>query len=210
MPKLKVSGLQVLVHIAALLPLILLAWDFTQGGLTANPIREVQLRTGKYALVLLVLALSLTPVNIVFGIKSVLPIRRTLGLYSLMYASLHFLNFIGLDYRFDFGLIRDDISGKRFVLVGFVAFLCLLPLAVTSTRGWIRRLGRNWERLHRLIYVAAVLAVTHFLWQVKADVREPLIYGAVVALLLIVRIPPVRKALSELRKKWHRKPKVAP
>ncbi len=210
MPKLKVSVLQVLVHIAALLPLILLAWDFTQGGLTANPIREVQLRTGKYALVLLVLALSLTPVNIVFGIKSVLPIRRTLGLYSLTYASLHFLNFIGLDYRFDFGLIRDDISGKRFVLVGFVAFLCLLPLAVTSTRGWIRRLGRNWERLHRLIYLAAVLAVTHFLWQVKADVREPLIYGAVVALLLIVRIPPVRKALSELRKKWQIKPKVAP
>lgn len=143
MPKLRVSVLQVLVHIAALLPLILLAWDFTQGGLTANPIREVQLRTGKYALVLLVLALSVTPVNIVFGIKSALPLRRTLGLYSLMYASLHFLNFIGLDYGFDFGLIRDDISGKRFVLAGFLAFLCLLPLAVTSTRGWIKRLGRK-------------------------------------------------------------------
>ncbi len=209
MPKLRVSVLQVLVHIAALLPLILLAWDFTQGGLTANPIREVQLRTGKYALVLLVLALSVTPVNIVFGIKSALPLRRTLGLYSLMYASLHFLNFIGLDYGFDFGLIRDDISGKRFVLAGFLAFLCLLPLAVTSTRGWIKRLGRNWERLHRLIYLAAVLAVTHFLWQVKADVREPLIYGAIVALLLIVRIPTIRKTLRELRKKWHIKAKVA-
>ena len=115
-----------------------------------------------------------------------------------MYASMHFLNFVGLDYGFDFYLIREDISEKRFALAGLAAFLSLLPLAVTSTRAWIKKLGKNWERLHWLIYLAALLAVTHFIWQVKADLREPLAYGTIIALLLIIRIPAVRKAVSKL------------
>lgn len=199
MRKFETSGLRVLTHIAALLPLAVLVWDFTQGQLTVNPIQEIQLRTGKSTLVLLLLSLACTPINRIFGIKAVLPLRRLLGLYAFMYASLHFLNFVGLDYGFDFGLIQEDIAEKRFALVGFAAFISLLLLAVTSTKGWMRRLGKNWEHLHWLIYVAAVLAVTHFTLQVKVDFREPLLYGVVVVLLLIVRLPGIREVVSKLR-----------
>lgn len=201
MHKLKTSWLQIIIHIGALLPLVILIWDFTQGRLTVNPIQEIQLRTGKYTLVLLVLTLLVTPANIMFGIKQALRLRRQLGLYAFMYASLHFLNFVGLDYRFDFTLILEDVAGKRFVLAGLAAFLSLLLLAVTSTKGWIRRLGKNWERLHWLIYLAAALAVTHFVWQVKADLREPLIYGLVVFILLAVRLPAIRKMVNERRRR---------
>ncbi len=201
MHKLKTSWLQIIIHVGALLPLVILIWDFTQGRLTVNPIQEIQLRTGKYTLVLLVLTLLVTPANIIFGIKQIVRLRRQLGLYTFMYASLHFLNFVGLDYRFDFTLIREDIGEKRFALVGLAAFLCLLLLAVTSTKGWMRRLGKNWERLHWLIYLAGALAVTHFVWQVKADFREPLLYGVVVFILLAVRLPAIRKMVSDLRRR---------
>ena len=206
MHKRSIRWIQLLAHVAALSPLAVLVWDFAQGQLTVNPIQEIQLRTGRYALVLLALSLACTPINIVFGFNWVLRLRRMLGLYAFMYASLHFLNFVGLDYGFDFALIWEDIAEKRFVLAGFAAFLSLLLMAVTSTKGWVKRLGKNWVRLHWLVYVAAALAATHFLWQVKADFRVPLLYG-VVALLLIVRISGVRKAVSEFRSKlknnWH-------
>ncbi len=194
MPKLKVPGLQVLVHIGALLPLAWLTWQFSQDQLTANPIREIQLRTGKYALNLLVLSLACTPVYNIFGFKPALQLRRTLGLYAFMYSGLHLLNFIGLDYGFDFALIREDIADKPFALVGLAAFLILLPLAVTSTKGWVKRLGKNWQCLHRLLYLAGLLAVVHFIWltKSKADLRVPLIYGGIIMLLLIVRIPIIR------------------
>ncbi len=198
MRKLKIPWLQILTHIAALLPLAILAWDFTQDQLTANPIQEITLRTGTYSLVLLVLSLACTPVGTVFGLKWVLLLRRTLGLYGLMYASLHFLNFIGLDYGFDFNLLREDVFGKGYIWVGFVALLVLLPVAVTSTKGWVKRLGRNWERLHWLVYPAALLSVAHFVLLVKVDMREPLLYGTVVVLLLIVRIPSVKKVVKKL------------
>lgn len=197
MHRLKTNGLQILVHVGALLPLAVLVWEFTQDGLTVNPIQEIQLRTGKYALILLVLSLTCTPISTYFGLKQVLWLRRLLGLYSFMYASLHFLNFVWLDYGFDFNLIREDISEKRFALVGFISFLSLFTLTVTSTKGWKQRLGKKWESLHLLIYLATVLAVTHFILQVKADFREPLIYGVVVVLLLTVRIPSVRRAISK-------------
>lgn len=199
MHKFKRHWLQILVHITALLPLAILVWDFTQGGLTANPIQEIQLRTGRYALVLLVLTLACTPISTMFDLKQVLELRRPLGLYAFLYASLHFLNFVGLDFGFNFDLIKEGILEKRFALVGLAAFLCLLPLAVTSTRGWMRRLGRNWHRLHWLIYPAALLAVLHFTLQVKADYRSPLLYGAVVVLLLVIRLPVLRKAVSKFR-----------
>ncbi len=189
--------LQILIHIAALLPLAMIVWDFSQGQLTANPIREIQLRTGRVALTLLVLSLACTPIYIVFGFKQVLALRRTLGLYAFTYASLHFLNFIGLDYGFNFMLIREDISEKRFALVGFAAFLILLLLAITSTATWKKRLGKNWQRLHRLTYAAALLAVLHFVWQVKVEVPQPLIYSAILILLLVVRIPWIRKVIGK-------------
>ena len=205
MHKRRILWLQILTHVAALSPLALLVWDFAQGQLTVNPIQDIQLRTGKYALVLLVLSLACTPVNIVFGFTWALLLRRTLGLYAFMYAGMHFLNFVWLDYSFDFSLIWEDIGDKRYMVAGFAAFLGLLPLAVTSTKGWMKRLGKNWVRLHWLIYIAAALAVIHFAWQVKADFRVPLLYGVVVALLLIVRIPAIRKVTNGFRNQFKRK-----
>lgn len=204
MYRLKRHWLQLLTHIGSLLPLIMLAWNFTQDRLTVNPIQEITLRTGTYSLILLVLSLACTPVGTIFGLKLVLPLRRPLGLYGFMYASLHLLNFIGLDYRFDLVLLREDVFGKDYMWVGLVALLVLLPVAITSSKGWVKRLGRNWERLHWLVYPAALLSVGHFLLLVKADIREPLLYGAVVAFLLIVRIPIVSKTINELRSKLKR------
>jgi sulfoxide reductase heme-binding subunit YedZ len=185
----------------ALSPLVVLVWDFTQGRLGANPIQVIQLRTGNYALILLMLSLACTPVNILFGWKEVLRWRRPLGLYAFLYASLHLLNFIGLDYGFNPGFIREGFIEKPYALVGFAALLCLLPLAITSTKGWMRRLGKNWGRLHWLVYLAAVLALIHFTLQFKADIREALVYWVLAFLLLVIRLPAIRKAVHHLRDK---------
>jgi sulfoxide reductase heme-binding subunit YedZ len=196
---LKARWLQILTHAAALAPLALLAWDTAQDQLTANPIREVTLRTGKTALVLLVLSLASTPVHILFGFRPAIKLRRPLGLYAFLYAGLHGLTFVGLDFGFDVGLILEEILQRRFVQAGMVAFLLLLPLALTSTRGWMGRLGKNWRRLHRLVYLAALAAVVHFVWLAKGDIREPLLFGAAVALLLVARIPAVRDGVRGFR-----------
>lgn len=190
--------LQALVHIGALVPLIILAWDFSQGQLTVNPIREIQLRTGRYALVLLILSLAVSPLSRLPGLRPLLSMRRTLGLYAFASASLHILNFIGLDYQFDLSLIAEDIFEKWYALFGLAAFLALLPLAMTSTRGWIRRLGKNWHRLHRLVYLAAILAIAHFVLQTRGDITKPLLFGGAVALLLVVRLPIVRRVAIRL------------
>ena len=187
------------VHVAALTPLaviLILAW---QGRLTANPIQDITLRTGQTALVLLVLSLSITPLYTAFTIKELLPLRRRLGLYAFFYAILHFLIFVGLDYGFDPELLKEAIFEKRYALVGFAAFLILLPLAVTSTKGWMRRLGKRWKALHRWVYVAAVLVIVHYVWLVKSDIRTPLLYGAVVGILLILRAPAVARRMRQLR-----------
>ena len=198
---LKRTWLPILTHVGALLPLALLIWNFFHDQLTANPIQYITFRTGKAALVLLVLALACTPLNTVFGFRQVVGLRKPLGLYAFLYATLHFLTFVGLDYQFDPELLKEAIFKKRYALVGFATFLALLPLAITSTKGWMRRLGKNWKRLHRLIYLAALLAVIHFVWLVKSDVREPLAYGAVVAMLLALRLRTIRQALVNLRER---------
>ena len=193
------SLLQILVHIGALIPLaLIIVYAFT-GGLTFNPIQDVTFRTGKTALILLLLALLCTPLNTLFGLKQVLPLRRPLGLYAFFYACVHLFIFAVLDYGLDWGIIKETIAEKRYVLVGFAAFLLLLPLAITSTKGWMRRLGKGWKQLHRLIYVAGVLVIIHFVWLVKSDIREPLAYGVILGILLILRIPRVRRALTNLR-----------
>jgi sulfoxide reductase heme-binding subunit YedZ len=197
MRKLKTRWLQILTHFGALLPLAWLLWDYWQGRLI-DPVREITTRTGRTALILLILSLACTPINILLGFKQVMRVRRALGLYAFMYASLHFLTFVGLDYGFDFDLLGQGILDQRYVLVGFAAGLLLLPLAITSTQAWQKRLGSNWRRLHRLAYLAGTLAIVHFVWLAK-DNREPLRYGTVVALLLIVRIPGIRKAISDAR-----------
>jgi sulfoxide reductase heme-binding subunit YedZ len=190
---------QLLVHLGALLPLMNLLWDAWTNDLTFNPIQAATLRTGKTALILLILTLACTPLNTLFGFRPALKARRTLGLYTFLYVAIHLYIFVGLDYVFDPELIKGAILEKRFALVGFLAFLILLPLAVTSFKWWQKKLGKNWKRLHRLIYLAALLVIVHYIWLVKADIRVPLAYGAVVALLLLLRIPRVKKAAATFR-----------
>lgn len=199
---LRKNWLRVVMHVAALAPFALLLWDGAHNHLTVNPIREITFRTGRTALKLLLLSLACTPLNTLFGFKQALPLRRPLGLYAFFYATLHFLTFTVLDYGLDWELIKQAIAEKRYVLVGFAAFVLLTPLAITSTKGWMRRLGKRWKLLHRLVYVAAPLVILHFLWLVKADIRRPLLYGAAVVALLALRAPAVRRALTRLRQRW--------
>lgn len=159
------------------------AWRDTLG---ANPIETITHTTGEWALRLLLLTLAVTPARRLFGWSAVAPYRRTLGLLTFTYACLHFSTYL-VDQYFDWEFIVEDVIERPYITVGFTGFLCLLPLAITSTRGWIRRLRRRWGQLHRLAYVAAIAGVIHFLWLVKADTREPLIYAAVLAALLGVR-----------------------
>jgi sulfoxide reductase heme-binding subunit YedZ len=181
------------VHLAALAPLVWLVFDALAGNLTVNPIQAVEQRTGRYALYLLVASLACTPLYIVTGWRVPLRWRRPLGLYAFMYAAIHFLTFLGLDYGFDLGLVWADVAGKRFIFVGAAAFIILLLLALTSTQGWQRRLKKAWLRLHRWVYAAGGLVVAHYVWAVKADIRTPLAWGAVLALLLALRLPPVKR-----------------
>lgn len=189
------------VNIAAALPLLFLLRDFFQDNLGVDPINTINNATGRAAIALLLLSLAATPANTVFGFRLGLTVRKSLGLWAFAYASFHLLNFVGLDYGFDVQfLLQDALLDKPYIVAGLAALLILLPLALTSTRGWMRRLGRNWKRLHKFVYAAGLLAVLHFLWQAKAAERwEPLLYGLALALLLLVRIPPVRKRIVALR-----------
>jgi sulfoxide reductase heme-binding subunit YedZ len=200
-------ALRLAVHVGALVPVAWLAFDIYTGRLSPNPIQDITFRTGKPALVLLVLSLACTPLSSAFGWRELIPHRRTLGLYAFGYACLHFLVFAGLDYtffldadnRFSGDLLVDAILEKRYALVGFSAFLILLSLALTSTKGWQRRLGKRWKKLHRLVYVAAILVIVHYVWLVKSDVGEPLAYGAIVLALLMARTARGRAFLARIR-----------
>jgi len=189
------------VHLA-LLPLALLVLDAITGRLSANPIQDMTLRTGKAALALLMLSLACTPLNRLLGWTWAMALRKPLGLYSFLYVCLHLLVFAVADYRLDLGLIGQAIAEKRYVLAGLASFALLLPLALTSTRGAMRRLGRWWRRLHRLVYAAAALAVLHYLWLAKVW-REPALWGAVLIVLLLARLPLRRRG-------WARRASGAP
>ena len=190
-----------LATIGGLIPLAQLTVGLWQGR-WVDPIAETTSRTGSAAILLLVLSLACTPINTVFGFRPVLTARKPLGLYACLYASLHLLNFIGLDYGFDYqAFFADALLQKRFMIVGFAAFLILLPLAITSTKGWMKRLGRDWKRLHQLVYAAAIFAVLHYLWLVKIDITWPLIYGVIVAVLLVLRLTVIRRWINTLRPK---------
>jgi len=206
MEKRKFTPLQILVHVGAWLPLAWLAWDYFNNNLTVNPIQALEQRTGHYAIVLLILSLACTPLNTVFGFRQAIKVRRSLGLYAFLYAALHFSIFIGLDYVFDWSLLREAIFEKRYTLVGFLALVILALLALTSFDWWKARLRKNWKRLHQMVYVASVLVVLHYAWALKGDIFRvqgnvwlPLLAGAVVAILLILRLPPVRRAAVRLR-----------
>jgi methionine sulfoxide reductase heme-binding subunit len=182
-----IGVLKAVVWVLCLLPLALLVWDAFMDGLGAEPIENLTHRTGWWGLTLLLATLAVTPVRRLTGWNRVIPLRRTLGLFAFFYVCLHFLVYL-FDQDFTLRYVGEDVIQRPYITVGFSAFLLLIPLAVTSTKGMIRRLGRNWQRLHRLVYVAAGLGVLHFLWLVKADLREPLIFGAAFALLMALRL----------------------
>lgn len=201
MARRKIHWLQIVAHVGSLIPLAALIWAATTGGLTINPIQDITFRTGKAALWLLVLSLAVTPAQTLTGYRPLVKIRRPLGLYAFFYASLHFLIFVGLDYGFSWPLLQEAIFEKRYALVGFAALLIMLPLAITSTKGWMKRLGKRWKGLHRWVYVAGILVAIHYIWVVKADLREPLIFSAAIAILLLMRIPAVRRQIIMQRQK---------
>jgi len=210
------TPLQVIVHLGAWLPLARLVVDALTGNLTANPIQAMEQRTGQAAITLLMFTLACTPMNSLFGWKEPIKRRRALGLYAFMYATIHVVIFMDLDYGLAWSLLAQTIFQKPYILAGAAAFLMLVPMAVTSFDIWKQRLGRNWKRLHSLIYFLAPLAVLHYAWGKKGtffalqgDILKPLIYALVLVLLMVFRIPLVRRGIAagwgRLRGAWYRR-----
>lgn len=186
-----IRAIKVLLFFACLIPLAKLSLEvFGVAGMSlgANPVEELIHRFGIWGLNFLLITLALTPLRHLTGKNWLIRFRRMLGLFAFFYILMHFLAYAGVDQRFDLSAIFEDIAKRPFITIGFTAFLLLIPLAVTSTNGMMKRLGRRWQKLHRLVYVIAILGVWHFYWQVKLDTLEPVIYAAMLAVLLGFRI----------------------
>ncbi len=181
--------LKVFTFLAGFVPLAFLAYKAAYDLLGANPIQEITHSTGKWTLIFLLLTLSITPLRRITGQPWLIRLRRMLGLFAFFYGSLHLLTYLVVDKFFDVHEMLQDIGKRRFITVGLAAFTLLIPLAVTSTSGMIRRLGgKRWRRLHQAIYLAAALAVIHFYWEVKLDTRRPIRYGMMLTMLLLWRV----------------------
>ncbi|MFZ5613446.1 MAG: sulfite oxidase heme-binding subunit YedZ [Pseudomonadota bacterium] len=173
---------------ASLVPLAQLVVDFYADQLGANPIEAITHSTGDWTLIFLLLSLTATPLRRLSGWQWPMKLRRMLGLYAFFYACLHFTTYVWLDQFFDWRSILADIPERPFITAGFLSFVLLIPLAATSTTGMIRRLGKRWVRLHRLVYASAIGGVLHYLWLVKADLAQPLLYAAILGMLLGFRL----------------------
>jgi sulfoxide reductase heme-binding subunit YedZ len=193
--------LRLAYHAIGLFPLAWLIFDFWFGLLGPEPIRAMILRTGKAAIIMLTLSLACTPANILFGWKDYVAVRRAFGLYAFMYVCLHLLLFVGLDYGFMLELAAAEIIFRRYAVVGFVAFLLLIPLALTSTKAAQRRLGKRWKILHRIVYLVAVLVLVHYIWLVKNAYAQPLLFTGIIAFLLFVRLPAVKQFFLHARRR---------
>jgi methionine sulfoxide reductase heme-binding subunit len=190
--------IKALMFVVCLVPLGWLAWRAWHENLTANPIEYITHFTGDWTIRFIALTLAVTPLRRLLRLPNLIRFRRMLGLYAFFYGSLHFLTWFWLDKSFDMHEIAQDVVKRPFITAGFLALLAMLPLALTSTKGWIRRLGgRRWQLLHRLVYGTAVAGVVHYYWLVKSDHRLPLLYGGIVALLLASRLFGVRKSPSK-------------
>jgi methionine sulfoxide reductase heme-binding subunit len=203
MKKIPYTPLQIAMHIYAWSVLVFLLFDFFTGNLSANPIQDLERRTGRHAITLLVLLLLCTPINTLFKWSEPLKRRRALGLYTFMYATIHVIIFADLDYGLAWSRLLQEVIQKPRLIVGAIAFILLIPLAITSFDIWKKRLGKNWKRLHQVVYFIAPLVVLHYLWSKKGDILslqgeilKPLIYGLIIAIFLIIRIPPIKKALA--------------
>ena len=182
-----------LLHALCLLPLGLLVFGLFADSLGANPVETLTHETGDWALRLLLVTLAITPLQQWTGVASWVRFRRMLGLYAFFYVVCHFSIWLLFDHSLDLAAMLEDIVERPYITIGFSAFVLLIPLAVTSTRGMVRRLGRRWHSLHRLVYAILALAILHFLWLVKADYLEPGIYAIIAAILLLHRLEPVRR-----------------
>ncbi|MGH9353322.1 MAG: sulfite oxidase heme-binding subunit YedZ [Terriglobia bacterium] len=178
-----------LIFALCLVPAGRLVWAAFNQGLGANPIEFITHKTGDWTLIFLVLTMAITPARRLLSLPELIRFRRMLGLFAFFYVFLHFSTWIGLDKFFDLKEMLHDVHKRPFITAGFTGFALMIPLAVTSTAGWIRRLGgKRWRTLHQLIYVSAIAGVVHYYWLVKSDVRKPVFYGAIVALLLLLRL----------------------
>jgi sulfoxide reductase heme-binding subunit YedZ len=189
--KFQITRIQFLCHILCLAPFLFLVYGTLNNQLTANPIREIAIRTGRTAITILLVSLLSSPLNNIFGLSSFSSIRSTLGLYAAFYAALHFFNFIGLDYSFDWVEIIKTISQQIFLIIGLIAFLLIFLLAITSLPNLQRSLGKAWKRLHRLVYLTALLVILHFFLAVKANYLLPLIALFSFLILMAMRNPPI-------------------
>lgn len=177
------------LFVVCLIPFLLLIWRAVQGNLGPNPVETLQHTTGDWTLRFLIFTLAITPLRKLLKLPDLIRFRRMLGLFAFFYVCLHFLTYIGPDQSFSLAAMWHDVFKRPFITVGFLGFILLIPLALTSTAGWIRRLGgRRWQILHRAIYISAIAGVIHYYWLVKSDVRKPLEYGFFVGILLIWRI----------------------
>jgi methionine sulfoxide reductase heme-binding subunit len=179
---------KIIVFSLSSIPLLVVIWRGFHNNLTANPVEFLQHQTGDWTLRFLIFTLCVTPFRKILNLPELIRLRRMLGLFAFFYASLHFLTYLGPDQSFNFAGMLKDVAKRPFITVGFTAFVLLIPLAITSTAAWVRRLGgKRWLALHRSIYLCAILGVIHYYWLVKSDVREPLFYGFLVAILLLWR-----------------------
>ena len=197
------TPLQIAIHVYAWSAFVWIIYELFNGSFSINPIQELEQRTGRHAITLLVLSLLCTPINTIFKWSEPLKRRRTLGLYAFLYATIHVIIFVDLDYGLAWSLLIQELVEKPRLIVGLIAFTLLIPLAITSFDIWKKRLGKNWKRLHRLVYLIAPLAFLHYVWSKKGDllslqgeVAKPLIYGIIIAIFLILRTPPIRKAIT--------------
>ena len=177
-----------IIFLLSFIPFIIIISKIFLNQLGPEPIKEITLHTGEWTLLFLVFTLSMTPLKRLTNLNIWISARRMLGLFAFFYASLHMLTYIGLDYQFDLSAISKDIFTKKFIFVGFTAWLLMVPLAITSSKKMMGILKKNWKKLHRLIYLISILGVIHFLWLVKKDLTEPLIYLLIIVILLILRV----------------------
>jgi len=180
---------KIALFLVCLVPFAQLSWRYYTGDLTPNPIEFITHFTGDWGIIFVVATLAITPFRKLLHLPDLIRFRRMLGLFAFFYATLHFSTWFALDKGFDMHEILGDFTKRRFIIAGLTAYLCMVPLALTSTKGWIRRLGgRKWQLLHRLIYVTGIAVVVHYYWLVKSDIRMPVFYGSLVAILLAYRV----------------------
>ena len=200
------TPLQIAIHLYAWSAIVWIIVELLTDSFSINPIQELEQRTGRHAVTLLVLSLLCTPLNLLIKFPELLKRRRTLGLYALMYATIHVLIFVNLDYGLAWSLITRTVLEKPYILVGAAAFILLIPLGVTSFDVWKIRLGKNWKRLHQMVYLIAPLVILHYAWSKKGDffalsgdIIRPLIYGLILGIFLLLRLPVIKRVVASAR-----------